>query len=65
MILGKKKKQGKLIVIDGTDGAGKETQAKLLVDRLSKDGHLVELIDFPRYGQKSAGEGAHRTCDRM
>jgi dTMP kinase len=47
--------KGKLIVIDGTDGSGKATQTNLLVEKLKKKGKKVELIDFPRYGQKSAG----------
>jgi len=45
---------GKFIVIDGTDGSGKGTQTKILVDRLIKEGRQVEIADFPRYGQKSA-----------
>ncbi len=47
--------RGKFIVIDGTDGSGKATQAKLLVDFLRKDGYAVEMADFPQYGTKSAG----------
>lgn len=46
--------KGKLIVIDGTDGSGKATQTNLLVEKLRNQGHKVELVDFPRYGQKSA-----------
>jgi len=46
---------GKLIVIDGTDGSGKATQVELLKQRLQEEGYLVEKIDFPQYGQKSAG----------
>lgn len=46
---------GKLIVIDGTDGSGKATQVKLLADRLEKAGFQVEVADFPQYGKKSAG----------
>jgi dTMP kinase len=46
--------KGKLIVLDGTDGSGKATQTKLLVERLKKQGHKVETADFPQYGQKSA-----------
>lgn len=46
---------GKLIVIDGTDGAGKATQAQLLVERLKRLNYQVALIDFPQYGKKSAG----------
>jgi dTMP kinase len=40
---------GKLIVIDGADGAGKGTQTELLVKRLGNDGQKVETFDFPRY----------------
>ena len=44
-----KKRKGKLIVIDGTDGSGKATQTDLLIKHLKKDGHKVKVIDFPRY----------------
>ncbi|OGI16727.1 MAG: hypothetical protein A3J63_05130 [Candidatus Moranbacteria bacterium RIFCSPHIGHO2_02_FULL_40_12b] len=47
--------RGKFIVIDGTDGSGKATQAKLLIKRLKKEGYRVKLADFPQYGKKSAG----------
>lgn len=50
-----KKKKGKFIVIDGTDGSGKATQVVLLVRRLRKEGRRVAVADFPRYGKKSAG----------
>jgi dTMP kinase len=40
---------GKLIVIDGTDGSGKATQVKELVDHLRNAGHRVETMDFPQY----------------
>lgn len=46
--------KGILIVIDGTDGTGKETQAHLLIERLKKKGFEVRLADFPQYGNKSA-----------
>jgi len=42
-------KRGKLIVIDGTDGAGKETQTKLLEERLNKEGIHVIKYSFPNY----------------
>jgi dTMP kinase len=42
------------IVIDGTDGSGKGTQTKLLVERLQREGHNVEQLSFPRYSQQSA-----------
>ncbi len=42
-------RRGKLIVIDGTDGSGKETQTNLLIKHLKKDGHRVKIVDFPDY----------------
>ena len=46
--------QGKLIVIDGLDGAGKETQTHLLRAALEQRGLRVRELSFPRYGEKSA-----------
>ena len=46
---------GKLIVIDGTDGSGKATQTKILIEKLKKEGKDVEITDFPQYNSKSAG----------
>jgi dTMP kinase len=43
------------IVLDGIDGAGKKTQTDLLNIKLTKDTHQVEVVDFPRYGEPSAG----------
>jgi len=48
------KPRGKLIVLDGTDGAGKTTQTAMLVKTLRAQGYEVELADFPQYGSKSA-----------
>lgn len=45
---------GRLIVLDGTDGAGKATQTNMLFDTLKTEGYKVETADFPRYGQPSA-----------
>lgn len=39
----------KLIVIEGTDCSGKETQSKLLEERLKKEGKKVVRFDFPMY----------------
>lgn len=41
--------KGKLIVIEGTDCSGKETQTKLLVERLKKEGKKVANLAFPMY----------------
>jgi dTMP kinase len=50
------KKKGKLIVIDGTDGSGKTTQANLLIKHLRKDGRKVKFIHFPRYENNFFGK---------
>ena len=47
-------KKGLLIVIEGGDGSGKTTQFELLKEKLINDGHSVETVDFPQYGQPSA-----------
>ena len=48
-------KIGKLIVLEGIDGSGKGTQAKLLTERLAREGFETAAISFPQYGKKSAG----------
>ncbi|MBU2634906.1 hypothetical protein KJ841_00320 [Patescibacteria group bacterium] len=45
---------GKFVVLEGLDGSGKSTQSKLLIKRLRREGYKVEIIDFPRHGEKSA-----------
>lgn len=42
--------RGRLIVFEGTDGAGKATQAGLMARRLAAEGVSFREIDFPRYG---------------
>ena len=42
-------KRGKLIVIEGTDGSGKNTQAKLLKERLLREKIPTEMFSFPMY----------------
>ena len=42
-------KKGKLIVIEGTDSSGKETQTAILFDRLSKKMGKIRKISFPNY----------------
>lgn len=39
----------KLIVIEGSDGSGKQTQSKLLYEYLLKNEKRVKLISFPDY----------------
>ena len=41
--------RGKLIILEGTDCSGKETQAKLLEKRLNDDGILAKHVSFPNY----------------
>lgn len=48
--------KGIFVVIDGIDGSGKATQARMLAERLAKEGKAVEKIDFPRYGTPMFGE---------
>lgn len=45
---------GKLFVIDGTDGSGKQTQSSLLKERLQKDGIDFKSISFPNYDSPSS-----------
>lgn len=45
---------GKLIVIEGLDGSGKATQAKLLAKNLQEAGHHVREVSFPDYESDSS-----------
>ena len=49
------KKQGKLFVIDGTDGSGKQTQFTKLQERLKKDNVDFRTVSFPNYDSPSSG----------
>lgn len=40
---------GKVIVIEGTDSSGKETQTRKLFERLEKEGLKVRKLSFPNY----------------
>lgn len=40
---------GKLLVLEGTDGAGKATQVKLLKEYLERDGYEVLTLSYPDY----------------
>ena len=41
--------KGKIIVVEGTDCSGKETQTSLLVQTLRKMGRKIERLSFPNY----------------
>ena len=41
--------KGKIIVVEGTDCSGKETQTSLLVQRLRREGRKIERLSFPDY----------------
>ena len=45
---------GKLIVLEGLDGSGKATQAKLLADALAQQGRQVRSVTFPNYESDSS-----------
>ena len=45
---------GKLFVIDGTDGSGKQTQFEKLKERLNKDGVEYKTVSFPNYASPSS-----------
>ena len=46
--------KGKLIVLEGLDGSGKATQAKLLAEHLAAQGVPVQKITFPDYASDSS-----------
>lgn len=45
---------GKLIVLEGTDGSGKSTQFRALCQRLDQAGIAYRHVVFPRYDQPSS-----------
>lgn len=45
---------GKIFVIDGTDGSGKQTQFERLKERLNKDGVDYRVVSFPNYDSPSS-----------
>ena len=46
---------GRLIVMEGSDGSGKATQTRLLVNRLRTEGFEAERISFPQYAKSFFG----------
>ena len=47
-------KKGKLFVIDGTDGSGKQTQLQKLKERFEKEGIDYKAVSFPNYDSQSS-----------
>ena len=45
---------GKLFVIDGTDGSGKQTQFNKLKERFDKENIEYRVASFPNYDHKSS-----------
>ena len=45
---------GKLFVIDGTDGSGKQTQLEKLKERLTFDKIEYKVVSFPNYNSQSS-----------
>lgn len=45
---------GYVIVIEGTDGCGKQTQSRALYQRLLEEGYNVRMQSFPNYDSPSA-----------
>lgn len=41
--------KGKIIVVEGTDCSGKETQTRLLIEKLKNENKKVERLSFPMY----------------
>jgi dTMP kinase len=56
---------GKLIVIEGADGAGKATQVKMLVERFKAEGIEVETLEFPRYEDTFFGSYIREWIDEV
>lgn len=48
-------KKGLFIILYGVNNLGKTTQAKLLVEKLNKEGHPVKYIKYPQYDVLPSG----------
>ena len=45
---------GRVIVIEGSDGSGKETQTRLLFEYLQAQGRPVRRVTYPNYESESS-----------
>ncbi|MDD2413623.1 MAG: thymidylate kinase [Eubacteriaceae bacterium] len=50
---------GRLIVIEGVDGSGKETQSARLYKSMAREGQKVMQVAYPRYDQDSSAMVRH------
>ena len=55
--------RAKFIAIDGNDGSGKATQARLLVSAIQGRGRAAQLISFPRYEETFFGQELRKALD--
>jgi dTMP kinase len=55
--------KGKLFVIDGNDGSGKQTQAEMLRSSLAVRGRKVLTMSFPRYDATFFGKELRKALD--
>lgn len=46
--------KGKLFIIEGLDGSGKETQTKRLYERLRQEGQTIKKVEYPNYKSDSS-----------
>lgn len=46
--------KGKLFIIEGLDGSGKETQTRKLYDRLKKENLNIKKVEYPNYKSDSS-----------
>ena len=48
--------RGKIVVLEGTDKAGKTTQSRMLLEALKNQGKVCVVIDFPDYNTPIGAE---------